>query len=294
VGLTPEIEHSGYLHPGFAERYDRYRPRSPHALADVLLRLAGVDRARLVVDLGSGTGLSARMWSQRAESVVGVELNPAMLKVAWAETAEPNVQYLCASAYETGLADGCADVVTCGQSFHWMDPDAAIPEAARVLRPDGVFATHDFDLPPTLDWRLELAMIDVDERARRLLDERSAGLPRRPKAEHLERMRASGRFRYVKEILLHHIEEGDADRVVGFTASLGPVGKLLGEGVTEEELGLDRLRELLLGHRGAALVLRPVLTVRKRLAGAHARGVGWPRQVVPRPSFAVEKQGPRS
>ena len=52
------IERSGYERPGFAAGYDRFRPRPPRALVETLLQVAGVERARLVVDLGCGTGLS--------------------------------------------------------------------------------------------------------------------------------------------------------------------------------------------------------------------------------------------
>ncbi|MBV8999273.1 MAG: methyltransferase domain-containing protein [Solirubrobacterales bacterium] len=36
-----------------------------------------------------------------------------------------------ASASETGLPDTCADVITCAQSFHWMEPESTIAEIAR-------------------------------------------------------------------------------------------------------------------------------------------------------------------
>ncbi|HEX5027661.1 MAG TPA: class I SAM-dependent methyltransferase, partial [Gaiellaceae bacterium] len=38
------------------------------------------------------------------------------------------------------LEDASADVVTSAQAFHWFDHDAALPEIARVLRPDGRIA----------------------------------------------------------------------------------------------------------------------------------------------------------
>jgi predicted O-methyltransferase YrrM len=55
------IARSGYELEGFADVYDEYRPAPPPALLDVLLHLAQVDRPRLVIDLGTGTGLSARV-----------------------------------------------------------------------------------------------------------------------------------------------------------------------------------------------------------------------------------------
>src|SRR5437763_12544657 len=108
------IDASGYDREGFATRYDRYRPRPPRGLLDLLCRYARVERPTLVVDLGCGTGLSTRAWAGRAERVVGIEPNAAMLAAA---EAAPGVEYRHAFAQETGLEDGCADVVTCSQSL---------------------------------------------------------------------------------------------------------------------------------------------------------------------------------
>ena len=234
------IERSGYDRAGFAAQYDRFRPRPPRALLDVLCRYARAERPALVVDLGCGTGLSTRAWAGVAERVVGVEPNPAML--AAAEPAE-GVEYREAFADETGLEAGRADIVTCSQSFHWMEPAPTLAEAARILRSGGVFAAYDYDWPPVVDPELDEAYAEYQRRragfrARHGIER---GGDRWPKHEHLERMRASGRFRFYREILLHSEEPGDADRVVGFTRSLGlPVVDLTYEDV-DDELGVGEL-----------------------------------------------------
>src|SRR4051794_15349363 len=142
------IDASGYDRGGFAPRDDRPPPRPPRALLDVLCRYARVERPALVVDLGCGTGLSTRAWSGVAERVIGVEPNPAMLAVA---DPAPGVEYREAFAGETGLDDGCADIVTCSQSLHWMEPEPTFAEAARILRFGGIVAAYDYDTPPVVD-----------------------------------------------------------------------------------------------------------------------------------------------
>src|SRR5215216_754996 len=102
---------SGYSASGFAERYDAYRPRPPSVLLELVPPLAGVERPALVVDLGSGTGLSTRFWAERADSVVGIEPNPEMRRFAASVTSETNVSYREASSYSTGLPAACADLV---------------------------------------------------------------------------------------------------------------------------------------------------------------------------------------
>jgi hypothetical protein len=48
------IHHSGYHHPGFAATYDAARPPMPPVAIEIILRVARIERPRLVVDLGCG------------------------------------------------------------------------------------------------------------------------------------------------------------------------------------------------------------------------------------------------
>lgn len=41
------------------------------------------------------------------------------------------------TAEHTGLPDGCVDLVTAAQAFHWFDADAFGAECRRILRPGG-------------------------------------------------------------------------------------------------------------------------------------------------------------
>jgi ubiquinone/menaquinone biosynthesis C-methylase UbiE len=250
------IQRSGYAREGFAARYDDYRPRPPDLLLDVLCRTARVERPGLVVDIGCGTGLSTRPWAGRARRVLGIEPNPAMLAEAGARTDAPNVEFVEGFAGATGVDDGAADLVTCSQSLHWMEPETTFAEAARILRPGGVFAAYDYDLPPVVD-------PDADAAFERYLAERrqarqregvSVGADRWPKHEHLERIRASGRFRYARELVLGGTTEGGAADLVGLALSIGPE---LGETARaiealraelESRLG-DRVVPWLVGYR---------------------------------------------
>jgi SAM-dependent methyltransferase len=230
---------------GFADLYDRYRPAPPPALADVLCLLAEVERPALVVDLGCGTGLSTRAWSGRAAQVIGVDPSADMLHHAAAATTEPNVAYRAGFSHATGLPAGRADVVTCSQSFHWMEPESTLAEAARVLRPGGVFAACDHDFVPIMAaWQADLAFRAFSERvrAREAREQAGADVPRWDKSGHLARIQGSGRFHYTREILLHHNEMGNAERLVGLALSQGGVQSLLKRGLSEIELGLDQLR----------------------------------------------------
>jgi len=66
INWRENIELAGYARPGFAEQYDRVRPRIPGDLLELLCQFARVRTPSLVVDLGCGTGLSTEVWATRA------------------------------------------------------------------------------------------------------------------------------------------------------------------------------------------------------------------------------------
>lgn len=243
---SPELSANWQRFTGFAEVYDAYRPRPPAALADVLCLLAGAERPSLVVDLGSGTGTSTRYWSERAEQVIGVEPSADMRRVAVAAATARNVAFRQGFSHATGLPDGSADIVTCSQSLHWMLPEPTFTEAARILRPGGVFAALDYDWPPIMPkWQAEAAYRRFMAGIRRLESIHHIGdnLVRAEKSGHLDRMKTGGSFRHTREFMLHHVDEGRAERLVGLALSLGAVQSLKKAGLTESEIGIDTLRQ---------------------------------------------------
>jgi SAM-dependent methyltransferase len=229
-------------------QYDRVRPRPPASLLDALGAWAG-GRVERVADLGCGTGLSTRAWIGRAREIVGVEPGERMRAHAEAVGGE-GVRYVAASSEDTELPAGWADVVTCSQSLHWMDPGATFAEAARVLRPGGVLAAYDYEPPPLVQPEIDAAFTAALDRLNETRP--PVARPRAAKAGHAEAMRASGRFAFVRELAFHSVEEADAERLVGLAGSFGHWSTLLESGASEEELGLDGLRraaESVLGTR---------------------------------------------
>jgi ubiquinone/menaquinone biosynthesis C-methylase UbiE len=232
---------------GFAEIYDTHRPSPPPVLIDLLTQAANSPVPELVVDLGCGTGLSTRFWSSKARQVVGVEPSDDMRHRAENASIASNTSYRRGVSSDTGLPDNSADIVTCSQSLHWMDPFPTFMEAARILREGGLMAAYDCDWPPmTSSWRADAAYINLLEHVLVLEDKYniSDGLRRWSKYEHLSRMTSSGCFRFTREVLVHHVEHGNSERLVGLALGQGNIAGLLKKGLSECEIGIDSLREV--------------------------------------------------
>src|SRR5579872_4865757 len=92
---------------GEAIRYDRARPTPPPVLLDILTQLIHTPRPALVVDLGSGTGLSTMIWGERAQRVIGIEPNADMRNEAIHNVEghpyAARIEYREGLAHQTGL-----------------------------------------------------------------------------------------------------------------------------------------------------------------------------------------------
>lgn len=241
---------------GFGRHYDAFRPAAPAVIPELLSRYARTPVPAMVVDLGCGTGLSTRVWASRASRVVGVEPNDDMRGQAeQASAGLHGISFRSGISTATGLPDGCADIVTCSQCLHWMEPAPTFAEIARLLRSGGVFCAYDYDLAPAVDWEVENAFARLRERIKELEQRNGLKEPHKwDKAGHLARMAESGRFRFTREVRLHSLESGSPERLVGLIMSLSGVRALLSKGVSETDLGLDEFRAI------AARVLGPGTT----------------------------------
>ena len=222
-------------------------------MLDLLTQLIRLPHPTLVVDLGSGTGLSTAIWGGRAERVIGIEPNADMRQEATRKikgySYATHIEYREGVAHPTGLPDECADIVTAAQSFHWMEPTATLAEIARILRPGGLFAAYDYDSPPAIYWELDQLALEASMRMVKLVQERglASTLKIWPQNKSLAPLRESGHFRFTREVFLHSIEQGDATRFLEAMQSSG----LSQFQFTEQEIGLDRLSSTILQTLGS-------------------------------------------
>jgi SAM-dependent methyltransferase len=134
AGISPEDDRR-WVFNRLAGAYHA-RPPYPGPLLDRVAALAGGSGAR-AVDLGAGTGLVAIPLAERGLRVTAVEPARAMLA---ALGDRPGIARVHATAEDTGLPAGEADLVVLADALQWIDPEAGAGEARRLLARGGVLA----------------------------------------------------------------------------------------------------------------------------------------------------------
>ena len=205
---------------GFSGLYNDSRPFPPEIILKSTLIYAPKN-PQVVIDIGSGTGLSTLIWKDSAQTIIGIDPNDGMRAEAEKNITADNISFQKGVSNDTGLPGDYADIVTVAQAFHWFDPDSTLSEIYRILKTDGVLAIYDYDNPPSVDWVVEKAYLEVEEKANAICLSQANPAIMLDKSTILGILVAFGRFRFVKEIVAHKEEEYTPEKVIGIKLSQG-------------------------------------------------------------------------
>ncbi|MDE2383215.1 MAG: metalloregulator ArsR/SmtB family transcription factor [Alphaproteobacteria bacterium] len=101
-----------------------------------------------IVDLGTGTGRMLELLAPRGAQLWGIDQSRDMLAIARANIERAglkNAQIRQADIYALPMADASADLITIHQVLHFLDdPQRALLEARRILKPGGQILMVDF------------------------------------------------------------------------------------------------------------------------------------------------------
>lgn len=130
---------------------------------DLLRRLGGQDEAvegalvaaasarpgvGRLLDIGTGTGRVLELLAGQADSAMGIDRSPEMLRLARGKLAGSGNQSAEVRQADMGalpFADGSFDTVTLHHVLHFADePAAVVAEAARLLAPGGRLLVADY------------------------------------------------------------------------------------------------------------------------------------------------------
>lgn len=131
---------------------DWQRIRALHApesdVERAILDLLGRDKLETVLDAGTGTGRMLELLAPHIARGVGVDISPEMLAIArdrLARAGAAHCQVRLGDIYRLPAADQSFDAVIFHQVLHFVDdPQAALREALRVLKPGGRVLIADF------------------------------------------------------------------------------------------------------------------------------------------------------
>jgi SAM-dependent methyltransferase len=119
-------------------------PRLFAPCATILLERVGLHRGETLLDVACGTGIVVRIAAPLlgpAGLVIGRDINAAMVQRALSHASPPDSARLdlgVSPAAPLDLDDGSVDAITCQQGLQFFpDPDAALAEMRRCLRPKG-------------------------------------------------------------------------------------------------------------------------------------------------------------
>lgn len=120
------------------ENYVKYRPAYPPEVVDLMSDEMDLAKDSIVADIGSGTGIFAKLLLEKGCQVFGVEPNAAMRAAAENFLREfSSFQSVAGTAEKTNLADNSVDFITAAQAFHWFDKAKTPAEFRRILRSNG-------------------------------------------------------------------------------------------------------------------------------------------------------------
>ncbi len=223
----------------YVNLYDLYRPSPPMALIDLARQYAGgqVDH---VIDLGCGSGLSAMVWKNKIKILTAVDPGRDMISAAKRKFKNDDswIRFVEAYAHDVPLESQCADMITCSQSFHWMNPGPTLDEINRLLKPNGVLVIYDCMWPPSVCLAWETAYIQLFKRVKQLTDTSPDVLMHFwDKNKHQDNVGRSGHFSMVKTVGFHKIVVADASYFIGLAETQGGVEGLRKLGLSDEEIG---------------------------------------------------------
>lgn len=117
-------------------------------IESAMLKLVGRGKFQTHLDLGTGTGRLLQLFSDHAVRSVGIDASRDMLAVARANLEEAGlsrIQVRQGDILNLPTPEGQYDLVTIHQVLHYLDdPQRAVREAAKALRPGGRLLIVDF------------------------------------------------------------------------------------------------------------------------------------------------------
>jgi SAM-dependent methyltransferase len=197
-----------------ATDYDRYRPGPPPQALDWLIP----PDAQAVLDLAAGTGAVTRELVGRAARIIAVEPDERMRVVLAARCLEADV--LAGRGEDIPLPAASVDAVVISSAWHWLDPERAVPEIARVLRVGGVLGVIWLARDARVPW---VAEFNALARESREADRRPDDAPRSRRRRRTVEFPPGAPMSEPEELTLEYSLPVTSDELVGLLGTYSGV-----------------------------------------------------------------------
>ena len=132
--------------------YAMFRPTYPETVFDTIstfIKKNGGSGFDVAVDVGCGSGQSTFPLCSRFQKVIGMDISEAQIIQARAKSTEifqdsKSVEFIVGDAHDLPFESSSADLITCAESWHWLDPECFYRETKRVLKPKGCLAVYGY------------------------------------------------------------------------------------------------------------------------------------------------------
>jgi ubiquinone/menaquinone biosynthesis C-methylase UbiE len=221
---------------GLAASYERWRPRYPSEALDPLVTERTADRTpKLLVDVGTGTGISARLLREAfgpEPEIVAIDPEDDMLAQARKATpAKSRISYLHGQAECLPFADGSASLLLAAQAYQWFDRRCFLAEARRALGTGDILAVLQNDR----DWQQGGVAAAYEE----FLEAHSPGYTRHYRSFDVAEELESGGFHHPRLAELcwaRHLEPTEFIEMALTSSKTQAAVDAIGEGAVKSEL----------------------------------------------------------
>ena len=129
----------------YAPLYERFMRSDEKAYRRMYERIPEVIRGKTVLEIATGPGLIAKHVAPAAKRMIATDYAEGMIREAKKGVCPENLSFAVADATALPYEDDSFDVVIIANALHVMpDPEQALSEIDRVLKPDGVLIAPNF------------------------------------------------------------------------------------------------------------------------------------------------------